>query len=72
MLWYTPSTRTRVPSFGQTFPNKVGPCQNCLFRQLRQLSAPTERCPMVMRVRGRGFILMGQMGYELASPLDAP
>ena len=27
MLWYTPSTRTRVPSFGQTFPNKVGPCQ---------------------------------------------
>ena len=28
MLWYTPSMRTRVPSFGQTFPNKVGPCQN--------------------------------------------
>ena len=27
MLWYTPSMRTRVPSFGQTFPNKVGPCQ---------------------------------------------
>ena len=26
MLWYTPSMRTRVPSFGQTFPNKVGPC----------------------------------------------
>jgi len=24
---------------------------------------------MVMRVRGRGFILMGRMGYELASPL---
>ena len=20
--------RTRVPTFGQTFPNKVGPCQN--------------------------------------------
>ena len=30
MLWYTPSMRTRVPSFGQTFPNKVGPCQNKL------------------------------------------
>ena len=30
MLWYTPSMRTRVPSFGQTFPNKVGPCQNLL------------------------------------------
>ena len=27
MLWYIPSMRTRVPSFGQTFPNKVGPCQ---------------------------------------------
>ena len=27
MLWYTPSMRTRVPSFGQTFPNKVGPCR---------------------------------------------
>ena len=27
MLWYTPSMRTRVPSFGQTFPNLVGPCQ---------------------------------------------
>jgi hypothetical protein len=26
--WYIPSMRTRVPSFGQTFPNKVGPCQN--------------------------------------------
>ena len=24
MLWYTPSMRTRVPSFGQTFPHKVG------------------------------------------------
>ena len=23
----TPSMRTRVPSFGQTFPNKVGPWQ---------------------------------------------
>ena len=32
MLWYTPSMRTRVPSFGQTFPNKVGPCEvSCLF-----------------------------------------
>ena len=28
MLWYIPSMRTRVPTFGQTFPNKVGPCQN--------------------------------------------
>ena len=27
MSWYIPSMRTRVPSFGQTFPNKVGPCQ---------------------------------------------
>ena len=27
MLWYIPSMRTRVPTFGQTFPNKVGPCQ---------------------------------------------
>ena len=30
MLWYIPSMRTRVPTFGQTFPNKVGPCQNYL------------------------------------------
>ena len=29
--WYIPSMRTRVPSFGQTFPNKVGPCQNTVF-----------------------------------------
>ena len=28
--WYIPSMRTRVPSFGQTFPNKVGPCQKML------------------------------------------
>ena len=26
-VWYIPSMRTRVPTFGQTFPNKVGPCQ---------------------------------------------
>ena len=31
MLWYIPSMRTRVPTFGQTFPNKVGPCQNMML-----------------------------------------
>ena len=30
--WYAPSTRTRVPSFGQTFPNKVGPCHKSVTR----------------------------------------
>ena len=27
LLTASPSMRTRVPTFGQTFPNKVGPCQ---------------------------------------------
>ena len=27
MIWYIPGMRTRVPSFGQTSPNKVCPCQ---------------------------------------------
>ena len=37
MLWYTPSMRTRVPSFGQTFPNKVGPCQINYFRKKKNV-----------------------------------
>ena len=43
MLWYTPSMRTRVPSFGQTFPNKVGPCQKLLFGGLALGAPPPQR-----------------------------
>ena len=55
MLWYTPSMRTRVPSFGQTFPNKVGPCQKLVssvnkrrvgvaFMEFRTQSRACGRC----------------------------
>ena len=45
--WYTPSTRTRVPSFGQTFPNKVGPSQNirCLLPFARRHPSRDEARP---------------------------
>ena len=45
MLWYTPSMRTRVPSFGQTFPNKVGPCQKDVSRPVCAFRVPGGMSP---------------------------
>ena len=50
MLWYTPSMRTRVPSFGQTFPNKVGPCR---IERGCQKEPNLERVARVSARRGR-------------------
>ena len=47
MLWYTPSMRTRVPSFGQTFPNKVGPCQNMQLTTHELWHRPARACRFV-------------------------
>jgi len=44
MMWYIPGTRTRLPSFGQTFYNKVGPSQK--FMRRRQEDAPARVLPL--------------------------
>ena len=36
--WYIPSMRTRVPSFGQTFPNKAGPCHKINYYRCAKIN----------------------------------
>ena len=44
-LWYSPSTRTRVPSLGQTLLIQFGPCQNLTPRRVASLVSLSARYP---------------------------